>query len=217
MSLRSPWLMATTTRKTCSTCGAPRKKGMSLCFSCATPYFVGDDVEKPPRETRFGAAEATDGFQALLEKKPSYAPALLVIAKPILLGIVLAAIGRGLRPLLLGEESALWKTLLIGIPLTLILFAGVITLIVGIVRFFRFTSAPLVRRLALITRKRTLAEGGDLRKAVGKPLIIHVEFRTENRDEVRASGSLAGRLGVDDLGVVYIKGPFLLDFAKLDA
>lgn len=208
--------MATTTRKTCSMCGAPRKKGMSLCYSCATPYLVGDEVEKPPRDTRFEAAEALEGYQALIEKKPSSAPALAVIARPILLGLVMAVLGRGLRPVLLGEDSPLWMTIVVGVPLFLILIAGLVILTVGIVRLVRFNSAPLVRRPAIITRKRMLAEGGDMRQAAGKPLIIHLEFRTENRDEVRAPSAMAGRIAVDDLGIVAIKGPFLLDFAKLD-
>lgn len=208
-----------TPQKSCAMCGAPiTRKEMTVCASCGTPYsFQGSAAEKPPKEIRFSKVEELPQYEELTRRDPPKLPSYLRLAFPIVLGVVLAYVAKSFRSWVLAEDSATLLVVLTWVVTVGVLLGGVVLFLAGCVKLFQFASAPLIRRPALITRKRTIKEGGNPAQADGKPLIIHLEFRTENRDEVRAGGALARDMTVGEMGMVYVKGPLLLDYESLDA
>jgi predicted nucleic acid-binding Zn ribbon protein len=204
-------------KRHCKQCGAPvKKREMTVCWRCGTPYSFLEERAQRPRAERFQAAYALPELTELLDRRPSALGALAILLRPVLAGVLLLAGARLARPALLGEDAGTVARVLVTV---LALALGLVALglvLIGLVRLFLFLRAPLVRRPAVVIGKATLRPGGNLQEAQEKPLLFQVEFRTENKDRVRAGASLSKDLHVDDLGVAYIKGAFLLDFVELD-
>jgi hypothetical protein len=201
-----------TTSVRCSQCGAPfRAAEERFCTYCGTQRPTPappPPTAAPDHSARFAAARAHASLRELMGRAPSTAGHTLgglftmgclvlfcVVAGTLVLGFNHA--GAGL--------FAVVPCFIFGVGLFLLVTFGA--------RMARFHGSELERKLVRVLDERTDHSGGENSTTT---YYVTLEGEDRRRSELRLEGSLAGKLTRDDIGLAYVKGDVLLDFARLE-
>lgn len=203
----------------CGQCGAPfRAAEERFCSYCGTqrPKAPAPPPAEPDLAARFAAARAHAALATMMRHRPSmlghvvggvFSLAFLIVFCLFAGGFVLMIV-----PRVLGGDSVLFGGIFCIVPV-LILGGGLVMLWQMGRRMARFRSAPLERKLARILDERTEVSGG---KHSHTTYHATLEWEDRTRCEYTVSGPTAGKITRDDIGLAYVKGDVLLEFARLD-
>jgi hypothetical protein len=199
---------------TCERCGATLEDG-AFCKHCGArvlrPKDVGADTDNRTAPERFELAEKNSGYQLARAHTPR------VSAKPdVILPIIIGAFG---LVFLIGSqiqishtpETPTWfRAAFLVVPVIFIVSASLL-----LRKGMAFAAAPITNELRVVVDERVnVSGGGDTSKST--TYYATLQDRSGGRTEYETYDWLAGRIAAGDIGVAYLKGRRLVDFARLD-
>ena len=93
--------------------------------------------------------------------------------------------------------------------------AGVILTIGGFKRASEYSSAPLKRIQALVVDERVKVSGGSNNTQASTRYFATLQDPEGHRIEYQVDEEIAAAVTEGDIGLAYIKGPILVDFARI--
>jgi hypothetical protein len=209
----------------CGQCGAPFRAGEErFCTYCGTQRPAPSAASvTPDRATRFAAARSDPRLKTLLAHIPATAghtisaafALVFLVGFCIVAAMMASAFGAcgGAVGYSIGGPTAGAGGALFGLGPLLILGVGIFMLVTVASRLLRFQSAELERRLARVIDERIQVSGGENSSTT---YFTTLEWEDKTRREFQNHAKLAGKIARDDLGLAYVKGDVLLEFARLD-
>lgn len=213
----------------CGQCGAPfRAAEERFCSYCGTqrpvPSAPPVAASTPPdRAARFAAARSDPRLKTLRQHVPSTAghtfgaafSLVFLVGFCVIAALMASAFGAfgGTVGHSIGGPAGGAGGALFGLVPLLILGVGIFMLVTVGSRLFRFQSAELERRLARVLDERIEVSGGEHSTTT---YFTTLEWEDKTRREFQNHARLAGKITRDDLGLAYVKGDVLLEFARLD-
>ncbi len=205
--------------RSCESCGAsaPRAEAR-YCEQCGSPLPVVQEPAPAPRvhaagdaAARFRALERHPELPRLLAETPSTSELAAWNLVTVVTLVVFALVG------VFVSIGFFYVCPPLGLlPLALVAI-GLYVISRHVVRNARASRAPLERRPALVFDLRTRVSSGGEHTSARTTTFATLEFPDGSRQEREALESLAGRLAPGDMGVAYLKGPFLIAFERLEA
>jgi hypothetical protein len=202
----------------CSNCGAlPTSSALRFCGYCGTELpraavQAAALIHAPLGDikTRFQALETHPSVPKLLEHRPRTSQAAAAMMGQAVFGIVFAAISTVMFFFFaaIAGPFALFPLIFIGI--------GVVITVTGLRKSISYNSAPLERKSAAVVDERVKVSGGGQNSRAQTTYFASLEFPSEKRREFEVPEELAGDLAPGDLGIAFVKGPFLVDFLRVD-
>jgi len=177
----------------CERCGATVEDG-AFCKHCGArvlkPKDLGTDTRTSPE--RFDLAKAHASFTPASAHTPRVS-AKTEIAMPIAMGVFLVFF------------VVFSQTIMTGAPILFRIF------------FLAFAAAPITTELRVVVDERVaVSGGGQNNSSVSTTYYATLQDRAGNRVEYQTFDWLAGRIAAGDIGVAYLKGRRLVDFARID-
>ena len=196
--------------RTCPHCGAVRtaEAGRS-CADC------GAELSGPPPgpetlSARFAALARDPELHAWAARRPS----VTAIAVQLGFGVIFAGVFVGVASFVLLQSGD--RAVPAGFRLVpgFMLLVGLGMAVTFAARALRFARAPRRHEPALVTGKRTKITHGGRNTQTSTTDFVTLEFADGQRHEYRARGPVMGRCAEGDLGLAFLKGEYLLDFAR---
>jgi uncharacterized membrane protein YhdT len=200
---------------TCERCGATLEDG-AFCKHCGArvlrPKDVGADTDHRTAPERFELAEKAQGYNLARAHTPK------VSAKAdVIVPIIVAAFGVffliGSQAAMSGDSHApAWfRAAFVVVPVIFI-----VTALVLLRKGMTFAAAPVTNELLVVVDERVSVTGRGDNSSASTTYYATLQDRSGSRTEYETYDWLAGRIAAGDIGVAYLKGRRLVDFARLD-
>lgn len=200
---------------TCERCGAIVEDG-AFCKHCGArvlrPKDVGADTDRRTAPERFDLAEKAEGYNLARALTPR------VSAKSgVIVPIIVAAFGVffliGGQVAMSGNSQVPWwfRAAFVVVP-AISIVAAVVLLRNGMT----FAAAPIRNELRVVVDERVSVMGGRKNSRANTTYYATLQDRGGARKEYETYAWLAGRIAAGDIGIAYLKGARLVDFARLD-
>jgi len=203
--------------KTCGNCGASIKRlDTRVCGFCGVELPRDEApvvVTTPHRDlaARFAALRVHADWPELMQRTPAESHVRNLLLFQMIFGLFFAGIG--------GFMALVFILTILMIPFAILplsfLALGVWAVVDARKKTRRFDAAELQRVPALVVDERVKVSGGVQGATPMSSYFASLELEDGTRVELPASGSVAGRVTKGDVGVAYIKGRHLLDFARV--
>jgi hypothetical protein len=199
---------------TCERCGATLEDG-AFCKHCGArvlrPKDVGADTDSRTAPERFELAEKSGGYALARAHRPRVS-AKPDIFFPIIVGLfgVFFLIGSQIQISHTPATPGWFQAVFVVVP-AIVIVSAVVLLRKGMA----FAAAPITNDLLVVVDERVNVMGdGDNSKST--TYYATLQDRSGARNEYETYDWLAGRIAAGDIGIAYLKGGRLVDFARLD-
>ena len=202
----------------CSNCGGrPTAADQRFCGFCGVelptlpeaPRVVVHTGPYGDLEARFAALDEHPALERLGRHVPSTTAKSASMFGQVLFGLVFTVV-------------ALFITFMFGAlagPLAMIpliaVVVGVTLTVGGIRQAARYSSSPLLRIKALVVDERVQVSGGGGNSQASTTYFATLQDAGGHRTEYQVDDEIAAEVTEGDLGIAFIKGPVLVDFARI--
>jgi len=215
-----------TAQARCIGCGAAIAADAPSCPYCgaagATEASVAAPVVADTKADRLRRLRESPSFERLRSFRPSSAGPTAGLLFRCVFGLVFAAFAVGFIVVTRSMSSGMGGGRgMGGLDIVFTLVPGVLVVIgVGafvsaIVKWRRFSQAPLVAVPAIVSGKRTKVVG--VKDSTRTEYFVTIEAETGPRREYQAADEVFGVVGDGDVGVAYVRDAYLLGFRTVDA
>lgn len=221
--------MSNVPRWTCTQCGENVGGELAACWNCGYGKDGSPPQDRPEfnfmKKTRsvppvssfdatsqslsashkhvFDLLYESDELEKLLHRRPSGVRSMGWSTFWMSLGLVLITLG------IVGKSDSEAAAALIVL--------GAYPVIVGVYDLYKFRFQPLKCLPAIVADKsKQIPVGCDEDDSPSAVLLVYIETRDGNKQEYKVSLELFNKIEQEDSGVAYIRGEYMLDFAKVE-
>jgi hypothetical protein len=194
----------------CERCGATVEDG-AFCKHCGArvlkPKDLGTDTHTSPE--RFDLAKAHASFALASAHTPRVSAKAEIVA-PIVFSVFLVFFVV-FSQTMMTHVSIMFRIFFLAIP-----GVGFVMMLAMLRKGMTFAAAPITNELRVVVDERTAVSGGGQNSSVSTTYYATLQDRSGGRVEYQTYDWLAGRIAAGDIGVAYLKGVRLVDFARID-
>lgn len=202
----------------CSNCGGhPTAEDQRFCGFCGAELPLPEApsqvvVHTGPYgdlEARFAALDDDPGVERLNSHVPSTSGKTASMYGQVLFGVIFTGVAVVVT-FLFGAIAGPMAVL----PMIAVV-AGLILTVGGFKRASAYHSAPLQRIKAIVVDERVKVSGGSNNSQASTSYFATLQDAAGHRVEYQVDDDIAAEVTEGDIGIAFIKGPVLVDFARV--
>lgn len=202
-------------QRKCSNCGAlPPRASARFCEYCGAELPRLEPAPAPPSpfgdlRRRFADLQAHPDVPELMAYSPPTGVFGIQTAMSVALLVLFGVVGLVVSIAFLGACPPLGF-----LPLAVVAIGG-FALLKQLTRTEGARNAPLERRPAIVVDERTNVSGGGESRSLRTLYYATLEFPDGTRREYDVFANVAGKITRGDMGIAYVKGDYLVQFARV--
>ena len=202
----------------CSNCGGrPTAEDQRFCGFCgvelplpeAAPQVVVHTGPYGDLEARFAALDDHPDLDRLRQHVPSTTGKTASMFGQVAFGLLFTGMALFITFMFGAVAGPMAVFPLIGVV------AGVILTLGGLKRAGEYSSAPLRRIKALVVDERVKVSGGSNNRQASTAYYATLQDPEGHRVEYQVDEDIAAEVREGDIGLAFVKGPVLVDFARI--